>query len=267
MKIGLTFVALAALIACLAQAGDEKSGKSHAAQGAVVVELFTSEGCSSCPPADKVLTDLAKAGAVEGVEVIPLAQHVDYWNRLGWIDPFSSAKFSKRQEAYARSFNTDQIYTPQLVVDGITQLVGSDRERAVASIRAAAKQPKGSITLRLSPPQANDAKRVVSVSIANLPAITPGDVAEVFIAITEDDLRTDVAAGENAGRKLSHTGVVREWKALGNLASDRGPTFDLTAKLILKEEWHVDKLKVVAFVQERKSRRVLAANAQKIDVR
>ncbi len=267
MKMGMALVALAALIACLARAVDEKSAKPHAAQGAVVVELFTSEGCSSCPPADKVLTDLAKAGAIEGVEVIPLAQHVDYWNRLGWTDPFSSANFSQRQEAYASSFHTDQIYTPQLVVDGTTQFVGSDRERAFASVRAAAKQPKGSITLRLSSPQANDAKLDVSVSIADLPAIIPGDVAEVFIAITENDLRTDVAAGENAGRKLSHTGVVREWKSLGNLASDRGPTFDLTAKLILKDEWHRDKLKVAAFVQERKGRRVLAATAQKFDLR
>ena len=245
-------------------AEEKKLPKLAATHPAVVVELFTSEGCSSCPPADKLLTDLSKAGAVEGVDVIPLAQHVDYWNRLGWTDPFSSARFSQRQKEYAQSFRSDQIYTPQMIVDGTAQFVGSDRDRAIASIRNAARQRKGTITLHITPPKGDDLKLIVGMTITGLPAITPGDEAEVLIAITEDGLQSDVARGENAGHKLAHTGVVREWQTAGKLSPNRAPTFDQNAQILLKENWKRDNLKVVVFVQERTSRRIVAAASLKI---
>lgn len=264
MKIVLSVLAMAALIVFSAQAHEKKLSKSRSLIPAVVVELFTSEGCSSCPPADKLLTDLSKAGAVEGVDVIPLAQHVDYWNRLGWTDPFSSARFSQRQQEYAQGFRSDQIYTPQMIVDGTAQFVGSDRDRAIASIRNAARQPKGTITLHITPPKGDDLKLIVGMTITGLPAITPGDEAEVLIAITEDGLHSDVARGENAGHKLAHTGVVREWQTAGKLSPNRAPTFDQNAQVALKENWKRENLKLVVIVQERTSRRILAAASLKI---
>jgi hypothetical protein len=108
----------------------------------VLVELFTSEGCSSCPPADALLAELVKGDATPDVRIIPLELHVDYWNRQGWADPFSSAKFTERQEGYARALRVEQIYTPQMIVDGTTQVVGSDRDAARRAISAAAATAK-----------------------------------------------------------------------------------------------------------------------------
>src|SRR6188472_2787151 len=106
----------------------------------VVIELFTSEGCSSCPPADRVLAQLAESG-LDGIPIIALSEHVDYWNRLGWKDPFSAARFTDRQQQYADVLRSD-VYTPQMVVDGRRQLVGSDRASAVDEIRKAAAAQK-----------------------------------------------------------------------------------------------------------------------------
>src|SRR5580704_490614 len=113
----------------------------------VVVELFTSEGCSSCPPADLLLRRLEKEQPVPGVEVIPLSEHVDYWNQLGWKDPFSSGRFTDRQRQYADVFHKDGPYTPQMVVDGAPEFVGSDGPRALKTIAEAARRPKASVTL------------------------------------------------------------------------------------------------------------------------
>src|SRR5215468_11074005 len=126
----LLSVALAAPVTVLAQ---------PAPPAPVLVELFTSEGCSSCPPADAFLADLASGRVSAGAEVVPLALHVDYWNRLGWKDPFSSSAFTERQAMYEKMRG---IYTPQMVVDGENELVGSNRSRALDVIRAAARAPK-----------------------------------------------------------------------------------------------------------------------------
>nr|MBA2527451.1 DUF1223 domain-containing protein [Pyrinomonadaceae bacterium] len=111
----------------------------------IIVELFTSEGCSSCPPADEVLARLEQSPPVPGVEVIALSQHVDYWNRLGWADPFSSPQFSDRQKGYAQAFRQPRIYTPQMVVDGRAEFVGSDARRAREEIAKAAREPKAQV--------------------------------------------------------------------------------------------------------------------------
>src|SRR6266852_9685647 len=114
----------------------------------VVAELFTSEGCSSCPPADDILSQLAHRQPVPGVEVLALGEHVDYWDRLGWRDPFSSSAFSARQSNYdSRVFHADQVYTPQLVIDGRLERVGSDARAVQRAIEQAATSPKAAVTV------------------------------------------------------------------------------------------------------------------------
>src|SRR5437868_1081075 len=164
----------------------------------VVVELFTSEGCSSCPPADALLSRLDREQPVEGAEVIALAQHVDYWNSLGWADPFSSHDFSARQGEYAEAFGKEGVYTPQMIVDGRAQFPGGESDKAVAAIAQAAREPKAEVSLERAPNQADagDALRL-SVRVERLPKLSDGDTADIILAVTESNLSSDVARGEN----------------------------------------------------------------------
>jgi hypothetical protein len=226
----------------------------------VVVELFTSEGCSSCPPADELLSKLDKTQPVQGVEIIALGEHVDYWNRLGWIDPYASADFSRRQSRYSDAFNQDSVYTPQMIVDGRDEFAGSHMERARAAIATAAKAPKANIQLASSQDSNTPPSRAVklSVHVSDLPRLTGGDTAEVLLAITENNLRSEVARGENAGRYLRHSAVVRELTALGEIGTNQN-SFEAEPMVSLDKGWQRDNLRAVAFVQERGTRRVLGA--------
>lgn len=127
-----------------------KTGDSNVTgpRRAVLLELFTSEGCSSCPPADQLLETLDRTQPVSGAQIIVLSEHVDYWNRLGWTDPFSSTLFTQRQQDYVTQLHLDSAYTPQLVVDGQQDVVGSDERAVRAVILKAEKQPKCSINLK-----------------------------------------------------------------------------------------------------------------------
>lgn len=168
----------------------------------VLVELFTSQGCSSCPPADNVLRKLAEQ-PIDGVQIIPLSWHVDYWNRLGWTDPYSSETATARQQAYATDLNARGLYTPQMVIDGQTEFVGSDRARAFDAIRAAAKSKK--ITLHVTWTRSNHDITVRAVADSG----ASSEDWIVLLALTEDHVSIDVKRGENNGRTLQHTAVVR----------------------------------------------------------
>ena len=170
----------------------------------VVLELFSSEGCSSCPDAEALLSDLAANQPVAGAKVIALELHVDYWNRLGWVDPFSDPEYTVRQERYTAALDVMNVYTPQLVVDGSDQVVGSDRPGARRAITAAAARPHPA-GVHLTP---RAGRLEIEVAHAN-----PGDL--VVLALTELQLTTRVPRGENAGRTLQHGPVVRVLKQLG----------------------------------------------------
>ncbi len=244
----------------------EESAATPAPAGtrrAVVVELFTSEGCSSCPPADAVLARLDKTQPVEGAEVIPLALHVDYWNHLGWADPFSSHQFSERQGEYASAFGNGRIYTPQMVVDGVREFNGGNFSLAQEAIGKAARQPKGEVQIALSPTQADGLVRITT-QVDKFPKPTDGEAADVLLAITESDLATDVARGENTGRRLAHVGVVRSLKALGGLPETPGTTFKAETEVPVEKGWRRENLRAVVFAQERGTRRVLAAASLKL---
>src|SRR4051812_17241940 len=210
----------------------------------VLVELFTSEGCSSCPPADALLARLVKAQPVPGATVVALSEHVDYWDSLGWKDPFSNALFTQRQEDYSRVVARGRVYTPQMVVSGRVDVLGSDETSARSAVAHAAAEPHG--TLRLE-------RRGKSVHVTghDLPAHAD---AHVLLAVVEDGLSNRVLRGENEGRTLSHSAVVRSLRRIG-IAS--GPSFELDVTPAVDPSWKSPRY--VAFVQEEESRKVLAA--------
>lgn len=224
----------------------------------VVVELFTSEGCSSCPPADALLARLDKMQPVPGAEVIALKQHVDYWNHLGWRDPYSSEQFSARQEGYARAFGNNGLYTPQMIVDGQTEFVGSEESRARQAIAQAARSPKAAVHLAwASNPEAGNAVPL-EVHVEKFEGAMAGDTAEVFLAVTESNLHSEISSGENAGRKLDHTAVVRTLERIG-IADPQAAAFAARRIIEISPGWKRENLRAVVFVQGIRRRRMLAA--------
>jgi hypothetical protein len=225
----------------------------------VVAELFTSEGCSSCPPADTLLSELASGSAAPGIKVIVLSEHVDYWDHLGWRDPFSSASFSARQTDYdARVFRANNIYTPQLVIDGRRQVIGSDRAKVVTEIAAAARAPKATLLVRAR--QSADGSKIEASATggASVTVDWQGQ-ADIVFAVTEDRLANDVKAGENGGHRLTHTGVVRVLRTMTAVSADRTLHRDITVPL--EPGWNPSHLSVVVLLQERATRRIVGAGS------
>ena len=211
----------------------------------VVVELFTSEGCSSCPAADEALRELVRAQSVPGVEVIALGEHVDYWNRLGWKDSFSAPAYTARQRQYATGFGSGS-YTPQAVVNGRYEFVGSRGGELAATVAKAALAPQAAVSLRAS-------GGTVQVRVAGLPAGTAA--AEVLLALTESNLASQIGRGENSGLLLHHAAVVRQLLPLGRVAADG--TFAASPALQLAADWKRANLRAVVLVQEVVSRHIV----------
>jgi hypothetical protein len=226
------------------------AGLAAADRVPVVVELFTSEGCSSCPPADELLIQIEAQQPFPGIEVIALSQHVDYWNRLGWRDPFSSAEYTARQQRYAQALRADNVYTPQMVVDGRVEFVGGDARRARQEIVAAARAPK----VRVKAEQAA-ARLLITVEPVG------GAPADVLLAVTEGGLASGVTRGENAGRRLRHTAVVRRLVRLGT-AGPQGLSTE--APLALDPAWKRGDLRAVVLVQRRGGGPILGAAAVRL---
>ncbi len=223
------------------------------AKSPVLIELFTSEGCSSCPPADKNLIYLNDKQPFPQAEVITLALHVDYWNRLGWTDVFSSPQYSERQGFYAEKFKHDGVYTPQMVVDGQKEFVGGSLDEARKAISAAAESPKANVEL-----SAADGKLRVKIS-----ALPNHSLADVFVAVAEDNLSTNVRNGENGGRTLPHTSVVRELKTIGKVAAEKD-SFESETPFQLQSSWKKQNLKFVVFVQNEQTGQIIGAGQIKL---
>lgn len=214
----------------------------------MVVELFTSEGCFSYPPADALLSHLEKTQPISSAEVIALGEHVDYWNHSGWADRFSSPQFSARQSDYSTAFRKDTVYPPQMIVDGRTELVGSDDDAARTAIAQAARLPKAQVSVT----QTGD---TLAVRVDHLPASAKSGPAEVVLAITENELNSSVEGGENAGWRLAHCAVVRQLTPLGTVSDG---VFTAAPSVKAFSGRH-EKLNAVIFVQERGSRRIVGA--------
>lgn len=223
---------------------------------AVLVELFTSEGCSSCPPADDFLARLDKEQPVAGAEIIALEEHVDYWDHQGWNDPFSSADWTARQVEYVNRFRGNSAYTPEVVVDGQKSVVGGREREVFQAIAELSREPRTELNLKVQSSAKGAANLVVRVGKL---AATPGDLPEVWIAVAERELASSVSGGENQGRELRHSAVLRSLKKIGVATAAGESSYDGAAQIKLKKEWKRENLQWIAFVQEKKSRKILGA--------
>ena len=260
-SIGLLGLAIAATAARTAR-GPSSPPVAPTERVPVVVELFTSEGCSSCPPADDALTKLASTQPVPGAEIIALGEHVDYWDRLGWRDPFSSAAFSARQSEYAaKAFHSGNIYTPQMVVNGREEFVGSDYRAATSAIARAVRPVRTALRISLEverSPSGASASVLARVDVPEGTSLT--GAADVFLAVTEDGLVTKVQRGENGGRLLRHSAVVRSLTRVGTVPTGSEP-WSATSTLRLSSDWNLDRSRIVAFAQDQATRKILGAAA------
>jgi hypothetical protein len=257
-RSALWSVSLALLTLAPFDAARPRAERAGAAAVPVLVELFTAEGCSSCPPADVLLEKMIEAQPASGAEIVALGEHVDYWNQSGWKDRFSSAAFTKRQQLYAARAGKDDTYTPQMVVDGVAAFVGTDIAAARAAIEHAITVAHGSVHLIVDPSSRGKDKVAVSIEVSGLSGLERDDPADIVIAVTEDRLRTEVKRGENQGRTLTHAAVVRELHTVAEVA---GPDQSARATIAVAADWRREHLKIVSFVQQRRSRRVIATAA------
>jgi len=239
------FPSLLMAIACLAttpRAQNANAPPPANGRVPVVVELFTSEGCSSCPPADKVLMDLLATQPVAHAFVLGLSEHVDYWDHLGWKDPFSDHFFTARQSDFATASGSAEVYTPQMVVDGSAGFVGSDRAAAFAAITRAAATPKSPVALDWV---AGTGARALRVSLMGGAAAANADV---LLALVEDGLKSSVGAGENAGHVLPHAAVTRKLTTVGH--TDRTGNFTAAGvRVDVPSSWHPASMRAIVFVQ------------------
>jgi hypothetical protein len=239
------------LAACIL--GNSKLAEAAAPDSAprrpVLVELFTSEGCSSCPPADALLARLDATQFVPGAQAIVLSEHVTYWNQLGWRDPFSMDAMTERQQNYAARFGLASVYTPQIVVDGAAEAVGSDSKALGREVAKAAEMPKTEIRIEDAAWEGDGVHFAVR---------TTGPLHGMLMgALAEDATQSTVPRGENAGRTLHHVAVVRVLKEMGRDAADgRTLTLKLESKDSTAEQGKT--LRLVVFLTDSQSGRVQA---------
>lgn len=222
----------------------EDNGGKHP----IVVELFTSEGCNSCPSADSYLATLPELSFKSG-EIITISEHVDYWNYLGWVDPFSSAVYTERQRQYARALNQSGLYTPEMVINGKLGLVGSDTNAALSGLKNLSTESTKLLQLKAAISADN---RKVSVELTS-PGVTLTPSEQLVLLVTQDQSSVQVRSGENGGRTLQHTNVARSIMVL-----DKLPPKTLSLPVSLGKP---GALKAVAIIQNKRTMAITAAGA------
>lgn len=246
---------LLAAFALVSFAAAGNSGRApdveKAARSPILVELFTSEGCSSCPPADELLRKLDAAQPVSGAQLIVLSEHVDYWNHDGWKDPYSASWLTERQSAYCRALRVDEPYTPQMIVDGTALVKMSDAEQMRHVFETAAAAPKASVTIGSVKIEGSTVRGRVQANGGS------GESADVYVAVALDHAESQVLRGENKGRHLTHIAVVESVKKLGTLQKAAG--FDQEFQIKLKGATDAGNLRIVAFAQEPNEGKVVGA--------
>ena len=230
------------------------AGSIEAANGSIIVELFTSEGCSSCPPADALLQQIDNKTTSNGRRVIAISEHVTYWNHLGWSDPFSDDVYTQRQDEYSRRFHLDSVYTPQMVIDGDEQMVGSDRKGLLRALERT--RENSPLTFGIGAVERQGDSLAVGYSLTgNLPA----SGADLVAVIADDEDHSNVARGENSGRVLTHVSVARFFKRFtaNKAGADEMLQIALPHPIISspKQSRHL-----ILIVQEKGQGRILAAD-------
>ncbi len=243
--LGIAFAALMIIIMGSSKKNIPAEGiHSKDEKGFVVMELFTSQGCSSCPPADEIL---GKYAMKNDAHIIPLAFHVDYWDRLGWIDSFSNSKYTERQHDYAAKFELESVYTPQLIVNGQKELLGSD-EGTIATIVNNFLKEQPTVSINISGVVIKGNIVTIGYSLDKMVSNT-----SINAALVQGDVLTHIKAGENRGVKLNNYNVVRDFKIerLRNIAGNftfRLPSGNSTAGF-----------SIVLFVQDKTSGKITGA--------
>jgi hypothetical protein len=213
----------------------------------VVLELFTSQGCASCPSADRLLSELIKQAKAEDRPVYGLSFHVSYWNYLGWPDPYSQKQFNERQTEYARHFGTSSVYTPQLIVNGQQQFVGSNRQRARATISEAMKRDYEPLISKATSAEHSD-----SLSI-QLKLLIPDEPVTLNLAVVEQELSNYIPRGENSGLTLNHDNVVRYFQSFQPLQSTT------TTRIPKSMIGDLARSEVIIYIQHTESHTILDA--------
>ena len=226
----------------------------------VLVELFTSEGCSDCPPADALLERLDRSQPVSGTELIVLSEHVDYWNDIGGKDPYSSHEYSERQGGYEDHFGLRSVYTPQMVVDGQFELVGSDERGAIRAIENATKAEKIPVSISSIHVEAGNVVPL-HLDAGQLPSSSAARSADVLIATADESDESHVSRGENAGRTLKHIAVLRSLTRIGMV--DQSGEFSRDVRININRG-NAGNLRVVAILQEAPIGRVLGAGSARL---
>ncbi|MER7459148.1 DUF1223 domain-containing protein [Micromonospora sp. NPDC126480] len=230
-----------------------RTGSNNARDGFAVVELFTSQGCNSCPPAEDVLSEIDRDARERGQPVFALGFHVDYWDHLGWADPYGNEAHTLRQEAYARAFQARGLYTPQMVVNGTVEFVGSDRRSATDAVKAALTEPAAT-PLAVTAEPADGGRRVT----VDYQAEQPPERAVLNVAVVERGLENDVPRGENAGRRLRQDAVVRAF-ASADLNLMRG-----RVDLAVPPDLEPRRAMVVGYVQDDDDKSIVGAAAVEV---
>lgn len=223
-------------------------GHSGDSTSFAVVELFTSEGCSTCPRADKFMSDLQNSYRTKNLPVYVLAFHVDYWDKYGWTDIYAKSEFTDRQRRYGSFFKLESVYTPQIIINGQEEMVGSD-ERAVFSIETALEKP-APIAVKIEP--VLDAfKKKVQLHYT-LSSVTKN--VALNVALSESEIKREIWRGENSGRTLNHNNVVRLFKIIKN------PKQEGQIELKLPSDLNIEKCRVVVYLQETQSMKIIGAS-------
>lgn len=247
------------LLLAASGAGGRATAASNPARTAILMELFTSEGCSSCPPVDRWVERLDAAQPVAGAQIIVLSEHVDYWDHDGWKDPFSSEAITDRQKAYVNNLGLSDVYTPQIILDGDTELRPANSRQTIEILAKAAGTPM--IPVRLDAVTVSAGSSAVLTGRIEADGTAQKRNADIFVAVALDKTLTDVLAGENNGRKLENIAVMKEMVKVGKL--EKGKRYDQPFSIRLWPSADVANLRVVAFVQESGQGKVLGAGMTK----
>jgi hypothetical protein len=269
VKVSMIILGAISLISLLAihsaqqlRAADASGGRvaTSDSRTPVLLELFTSEGCSDCPPADRLLQKFDQSQPVAGADLIVLSEHVDYWNDDGWRDAYSSRQYSERQSSYASQFGLSSVYTPQLVIDGRFQLVGSDQRQAILAIEKATKAEKVPVSVSSIKLEAGNVV-VVHVDAGALPSSSEAKTADVLIGTADESDESHVSSGENARRTLRHIAVLRSLTRVAKVNQAAGYSGEVSVNL---NPASAGNLRLIAIVQEPEAGKVLGAGSARI---